>query len=221
MPDKAQNLKPVPTPDAEEPVSIAKPSASDPLAKFRSKRGAVMANVATLVTALPIHKISEANDYVRLHPLEETYWSSELCFVNVPVKGQRRDTLHLIDEEIAVRYLEPVRVQRFRLALATKPNDAFFLCIVPTQNTDNVWVSTNLQACELAQARWVQATSRRSEGAEGYKVGYAEDENAFPAPDWPKQSLDELIVATFVGRMIDSEDHPGLLRLRGAAQSLA
>ena len=33
------------------------------------------------------------------------YWSPELCFVNVPIKGQKRDTLHLIDEDLAMRYL--------------------------------------------------------------------------------------------------------------------
>ena len=38
---------------------------------------------------------------MRLHPDEDAYWSPELCFVNVPIKGQKRDTLHLIDEELA------------------------------------------------------------------------------------------------------------------------
>ena len=40
----------------------------------------------------------------------------------------------------------------------------------------------------------------------------------FPAPNWPKQTLDELILVTFNGRMIDKDDHPGLLRLIGAKQ---
>ena len=35
----------------------------------------------------------------------------------------------------------------------------------------------------------------------------------------PEQSLAELINVTFAGRMIESEDHPGLLRLIGARQS--
>ena len=38
---------------------------------------------------------------------------------------------------------------------------------------------------------------------------------------WPKQTLDELIWVTFAGRMIDRDDHPGLLRLVGAKQSLS
>ena len=71
---------------------------------------------------------------MRLHPDEETYWSHELCFVNVPIKGQKRDTLHLIDEDLAMRYLPSGKIQRFRLALATKPFDVFFLCHVPSRN---------------------------------------------------------------------------------------
>jgi len=106
----------------EANISVPKPKkfSTD---KFKSKRAAAMANVETLLTALPHHSISQAKDFVRLHPDEEKYWSPELCFVNVPVKSQKRDTLHLIDEELAMRYLPPARILRFRLALATKPND--------------------------------------------------------------------------------------------------
>jgi hypothetical protein len=50
-------------------ISIAKPGAFD-LNKFKSKRAAAVANVETLLTALPHHSISQAKDFVRLHPDE-------------------------------------------------------------------------------------------------------------------------------------------------------
>jgi hypothetical protein len=78
------------------PQSIAKPKGLG-LDKFKSTRAAAMANVETLVTALPIHSIAGAKDFVRLHPDEENYWSEDLCFVNVPIKGEKRDALHLIE----------------------------------------------------------------------------------------------------------------------------
>ena len=53
-----------------------------------------------------------------------------------------------------------------------------------------------------------------------YKVDYARDQDAFPEPKWPKATLDEIIHVTFLGRMIDHEDHPALLRLIGAKQNL-
>jgi hypothetical protein len=204
-------------PDSEQ-LSIAKPSAFD-IKRFQSKSAAALANVETLQTALAHHKISEAKDFVRLHPNEETHWSPELCFANVPIKGQKRDTLHLIKEDLAVHYLPPKRILRFRLALATKPYDVFFLCHIPTRNDYNTWNTSNVQACEQAKAFWVQVTSRKDEGYETYKIDFARNQDAFPDPKWPTQSLFELIITTFTGRMIEANDHPGLLRLIGAKQT--
>lgn len=211
-------LVPTDKPTTEATDSIAKPEGFD-LDRFKSKRAAAMANVETLLDALPVHTIAQAKDFVRLHPEEDKYWSSELCFVNVPIKGSKRDTLHLIEEELAMRFLPSARIQRFRLALATKPYDVFFLCQVPSQNLDNAYNASNLKACEQAKTFWTQATSRREEGVEAYKVTFTRDDNPFPEPKWPSQSLAELIEKTFAGRMINSEDHPGLLRLIGARQS--
>ena len=204
----------------EEAVPITKPSAFS-LDKFKTKRAAAVANVETLQTGLPHYKLAAAKDFVRLHPDEENYWSPELCFVNVPVKGQKRDTLHLIDEELAMQYLPSGKILRFRFALASKPGDAFFLAEVPTRNPDNEWNVSNLLGCEKARAAWVQLTSRKEEGVDGYKIDYARDQDAFPEPKWPPQSLDELIERTFTGRMIDRDDHPALLRLIGAKQKLS
>jgi hypothetical protein len=207
-------------PEHVEEITIAKPGTFD-LNKFRSKSTPAIANVGTLQTALPTHRMAAARDFVRLHPDEDTYWSSELCFVAVPIKGQRRDTAHLIEEDLAMRYLPPAQILRFRLALATKPGDVFFLCEVPTRNIDNQWIFDDLQGCELAKTRWVRLTSRRDEGVEGYRSTFAHDEDFFPEPNWPPQSLSELIGITFTGRMIDRNDHPGLLRLIGAKQSMS
>ena len=204
----------------DEALSVPKPDTFS-LNKFKSKRAAAIANVETLLTALPHHSISQAKDFVRLHPDEEKYWSPELCFVNVPIKGQKRDTLHLIDEELAMRYLPSAKILRFRLALATKPGDVFFLCHVPSRNTDNSSNASNLQGCEQAKTFWTQATSRKEEGVEAYKIDMARDADAFPAPKWPTQTLEEIIGRTFEGRRIETADHPGLLRLIGAKQSVS
>jgi hypothetical protein len=218
--------KPTTTPITSEPaenevsMGIPKPTTS-PLDMFKSTRQPTLAGVATKLGPLPCYRIADAGDYARLHHNEAAYWSPEFCFVNVPIKGQKHDTLHFICEQLAQLYLPPARVQRFRLALATKPYDVFFLCQVPTQNLDNIWNETNLDACRQFKTHWGWATSRKPEGAEGYKIDYSEHQDAFPEPNWPTQTLDELIVASFAGRLIDRDDHPALLRLRGARQSLS
>jgi hypothetical protein len=71
-----------------EVTSIKKPEDKPSLDKFKSKKEPT-AKVATLPTDLPILKIADAKDYVRLHPDVDNYWSAELCFVNVPIKGKR------------------------------------------------------------------------------------------------------------------------------------
>jgi hypothetical protein len=214
-------VEPAPKTDATGDVApIVKPGGFN-LEKFRSKRDAAIANVETLLTALPHYPISQAKDFVRLHPSEETHWSFELCFVNVPIKGQKRDTLHLMDEELAVQYLPSGRIIRFRFALATKPFDVFFLAHVPTRNLDNSWNASAVQASENAKTLWTQATSRKEQGVESYKIDFAAHQDAFPEPKWPTQSLWDLIGVTFANRSIETADHPALLRLIGARQSLA
>jgi hypothetical protein len=221
---KLEPVAATPSPDtpasrvASPTLTIAKPGAFS-LSKFRTTTAANIGGVVTLQQALPHHKISEAKDFVRLHPDENTHWSPELCFVNVPIQGMKRDTVHLIVEELAMQHLPAARVLRFRLALATKPFDKFFLCHVPTGNIDNSWNRSNLQACEQAKTLWVQATSLKEAGLDEYKISFAQDTDAFPPPLWPTQSLEALIEVTFNGRMITTADHPALRRLVGAKVS--
>jgi hypothetical protein len=203
-------------PDA--PISIEKP-AKGGLERFMSKRSPNIAGVETLLTALPHNTIADAGDFVRLHPSED-YWSPEFCFVNVPIIGQKKDLLHLIDEELAMQHLSSKKILRFRLALASKPYDNFFLCHVPSTNLDNVWNESNVKACLMARTAWLQAESRKAEGAEGYKITFSRHHDAFPEPNWPKRTLDDLVTVTFNDRMIDRHDHPALLRLIGAKQNL-
>jgi hypothetical protein len=181
--------------------------------------------VETLLTGLPHYPISAARDWVRLHPDEATYWSDEYCFVTVPVQGQKDNTLHLISADLAMK-LPPGRVQKFRLALASKPHDVFFLAHVPSRNLDNDWNKTNLQACEQAKKFWTMATSQKAQGIESYKIEISAAERRgkkpFPEPNWPtKSTLQELIEATFAGCMILSETDPAWLRLVGDAQTLS
>jgi hypothetical protein len=200
-------------------VAISKPSTFD-LNKFKSKRADAIANVDTLQTGLPVSSMSQAKDFVRLHP-DEDYWSPELCFVMVPIKGAKRDSLHLIEEDLAMRFLPSGKVLRFRLALASKPLDVFFLCRVPTRNLDNSWNRDNVAGCEQAKKLWTQATSREQEAIDGYCLDFARDPDAFPEPKWPEQPLSDLIDRAFAGRTIVNEDHPALLRLIGGKQPVS
>lgn len=208
-------------PETPAPVtSIQKPPGFS-LNKFTSKRAASVAGLDNLVDGMPHCKVGETKDFFRLHPDEDSHWSPELCFVPVPIKGMKKDTLHLIDEDLAMDFLPSGKIKRFRLALATKPFDVFFFLQVPSTNLDNGWNITALAACEQAKKLWTQVTSRKEEGIESYKVDSARNQEAFPEPKWLRAPLDELIEKTFIGRMITTEDHPALLRLIGDKQSMS
>ena len=127
MTNKPTIVKPL-----EEVVPITKPGTFD-LDKFKSKRAATVAGVETLQSGLPHHSISQADDFVRLHSNEERYWSPELCFVNVPIKGQKTSTLHLIEEDLAMQYLPSGKI--LTLPLGTREQAQRRLLLVSRADT--------------------------------------------------------------------------------------
>ncbi len=211
---KKPELKPIEGGEQQDNgQTIPKPAGKFDINKFKSTRGATTASVEIQPSALSIMKMSDANDFVRLHPTE---WSEEMCFTLVPTEGAP-DSLHIIVEELAEHYLRPKKIIRHRLALATKPNNKFFLCIIPSYNLDNKWNADNLQACHQAKATWTQALSKKSQGEDGYEIVTSASVDAFPDPRWPSKSIYDLIELAFASgdRMIDRDDHPALDRLLG------
>jgi hypothetical protein len=162
-----------------EPLAIQKPKGGG-LAKFKAAN-LEPEKVTALLPGLPHYPIAAAKDWVRLHPNEANYWSDEYCFVNIPVPGQKKETLHLIATDLAIK-IPPGRVQKSRLALASKPHDIFFLAEVPTRNLDNKWNETNLAGCQQAKTLWTQLTSLRETGAEGYKIDISDAEKRGKKP---------------------------------------
>ena len=57
--------------EAVETTPIAKPTGFS-LERFKSKRADALANIGTELSGLKLCRISEAKDFVRLHPDEET-----------------------------------------------------------------------------------------------------------------------------------------------------
>jgi hypothetical protein len=204
---------------AEERLKIVKPQESK-LARFKSNRTDAPAGVQTLPETLKVMKLSETNDFVMVHPDSNNYQSTELCFISVPVQGMKNNVKHLGDQELLMSLLSDKHIERHALALATMPNDRFFLAIVPTNNLDNTWNRSTLRGIELARTHWVQLSSRRGENVDEYKIDFAADDGFVPTPKWPSLSLDDLILTAFKDRIVDHEDHPALLRKLGRKQKI-
>jgi hypothetical protein len=215
-----RKAKALPAKKETVPLKIVKPDKPGFLERFKSKRPPSVEGGIDPLNPLKVIRIAEARDFVRLHPDKENYWSEELCFVSVPIHGEKQPMLHLIDRNLAAQYLPEQDIDRYRLALATKPHDVFFLCKVPSINLDNGYNATALEACEACTTGWYKVTSRKKEGFEDYKRTPARNHDGFPAPSWPTRSLEVLIEITFQRAAIFVDDHPGLLRLIGAKQNL-
>jgi hypothetical protein len=110
---------------------LVKPDAPFSLHRFKSKRDKTLANVEVDPGPLPVTKITDVKDFVRVHHDEENWWTEELCLISVPIKGLRKEQLHIIDEELAADKLEEAQIIRMRLALASKPYGKLFLAVVP------------------------------------------------------------------------------------------
>jgi hypothetical protein len=199
--------------------SLVKPDTPFNLDRFKSKKDLTLANVEVDSGPLACSRIVDVNDYVRVHPDEENYWTDPLCFISVPIRGMKHEQLHIIDEELATKSLQPGQIIRMRLALASKPEGKLFLAQVPCENLDNVWNSTHLNAIREAQRFWLMAVSRAKEGAEGYKIIKARDLDAFEL-DWQKRSLMAHIERTFKDRFVMEPNHPAFLRKIGAKLDL-
>lgn len=76
---------------------------------------------------------------------------------------------------------------------------------------DNPWAESMRIAQGEGKKRWVRVVANQALGA--YDLFVAPGDLSEPA--WPKYSMGEMLKAAFAGRIIDTPDHPVLLRLRG------
>jgi hypothetical protein len=198
-------------------ISIPKPEAFD-LDEFKSTHADGMPGVDIKPAALDILRCGEVGDYFRVSPDENKHWSDPLCFVNVPIEGVRNGTLHLITQQLADKFLKHKQIKRMRLVLATKPETgSFFLVECPCINMDNQYNRTAADGLIKCKTEWMMASTLKDKktGNGRYHFERAGEQDFVDAPVWLDQTINELVLITFEGRIIRKADDPGLLRLRG------
>ena len=75
----------------------------------------------------------------------------------------------------------------------------------------DAWSMCALEAYEEAKKNWVRVSANMSLGA--YDI--YEALGNLSDPEWPDESMDEIVRIAFRNSFIDSYDHPVLRRLRG------
>jgi hypothetical protein len=160
----------------------------------------------------------DVKDYWWTHPDPE-YTTPPMCFLKVPMPSGRT-TLHPIGEDLLKgQGVANDQVERRKLILATRPNGALFLGILPYMNLDNEYNSDVVAAVEDEEYKnkW-RKLSRYEDGRAGYIVTLALDQDFVNPPTWPTQTMQELVKIAFKGLFILKKNHPGLLRVTGQKQ---
>jgi hypothetical protein len=73
------------------------------------------------------------------------------------------------------------------------------------------WHLSAMDAAEAAKKMWIRVTANLSAGAYEYHAAMI----TLPEPEWPTLTFSEILRIAFRDRIIDSEDHPVVRRLRG------
>jgi hypothetical protein len=159
-----------------------------------------------LLTTIPVRK-PHKQDFVRVHPsIDYRVPTALLDF--------ERDT-YIITPRFAAQlgqneyYMATVYVCINRQKVVS-------LWPVKTPSADgkqSAWYSSAQDGAELAMARWVRITANMELGA--YEISEAIAD--YGEPVWPDLPFRDLLQIGFKTRMIDSEDHIVVQKLRGLA----
>jgi hypothetical protein len=158
-----------------------------------------------LLTTLPVRKPGK-QDFVRVHPspeyritvalveLEEdreTYIIAPNC-CDLFEEGE----FHLAALYLTVNRQKTLRLWPIKLSLSGRAN---------------TWHTSAAEAAEKAMRHWIRVLPNQNLGA--YEI--FQSERDFGEPEWPQESLRELLSIAFKNRRIDRADHPVLQKLRG------
>ncbi len=177
----------------------------DPEALRLSQDFAQLAEVKPLLATVPVRKPGR-QDYVRVRPGPDF----QLTTAILRLKDEREDYLVLPE----LRHDLSGELIPVTLFTAITRQRVLFLwpCRLPDETgRSNAWHESALGAADLAREKWVRIFADMSLGA--YRICVASGQ--LSEPEWPEESLGELLKIAFKSRYIDSFDHPVLKRLRG------
>ncbi len=161
--------------------------------------------VKKLLTTVPVRKPNR-QDFVRVHP--DSSYVLDTMLLNL--KEERETYL------VAPSFWDEISQELTftRLALAANRQKVIFLWqlrLPDSSGKTDSWSLSALEAYEEAKSHWVRVSANMSLGA--YEIYEALGE--LSDPEWPEESMDEIVRIAFRNSFIESYDHPVLRRLRG------
>jgi hypothetical protein len=147
-------------------------------------------------------------EFIRVHPRED-YRVGPVAFIEL--RGRRE--IYLVDPRFKSE-LKPREYWIGELFLATNRLGKPFLWMVKIQSpTGRIsdWYTSALDCAERAMTDWIQIVADQEAGL--YTIVVAEDR--LEEPEFPEQSMQELIRLGFKRRTVNSLDHSVMKAMRG------
>jgi hypothetical protein len=163
--------------------------------------------VKPALLSIPIRK-PDRLEFIRVRP-GENYRVGPVPFIELRGRGET----YLVDPRFRPE-LKPREYWIVEIFLATNRLAKLFLWVVKLQSpTGRVsdWYNSQLDCAERAMTDWIQIVADQEAGV--YTVVAAEDQ--LEEPEYPEQSMQDLIRLGFKRRIVDSLDHPVMKQLRG------
>jgi hypothetical protein len=190
----------------EPPHAAGIPDPESELKAYRiAPRVEVQSKRPIRITALQIRKPND-QEYVRVMRGAER-------IVYLFKSKANGDKLYLFKPEVEP-FLPAKSIRPYRLVLAKSLRAmAPFIWPLPVPQDDMgcSWHESGDQAARDAESQWVKVMPDLIGGIYVSYPAAAE----LPAPEWPSEHLEDLILLAFKNQRIDKEDHPEVLRLQG------
>jgi hypothetical protein len=192
--------------NGKEPGSDSAKSEGFDLSRFRLTQNFVeKAGVKKKLTTIPIRKPNR-QEYVRVRLGSE--WRLETAVIELKEENET----YLVAPELWSELPGEIVPKVLFMAITRQNVPLLWPIKMPGEDgrMDN-WNRSALDAAELATRKWIRLTANRSLGA--YDI--FESTGDLPEPEWPDDTLQEIVKIAFRGLIIETMDHPVIRRLRG------
>ena len=178
---------------------------SDLSALRLSPDSATLFGIREVLTHVPVRKPNR-HDFFRVHP------DPDMSLVTAVFFDKEENECYLVLPEMRDALLGEIKPVVLQLTITEQGSVMIWPMRIPTDGArrDN-WAASSAEAAELARKKWIRMPADMGLG--GYRIYEAQGE--LSEPIWPDKSLQELLEVAFRDRIIDSENHPVVRKLRG------
>jgi hypothetical protein len=158
-----------------------------------------------VLTQVPVRKPNR-HEFIRTHP------DLEMSLVTTVYTDKENRETFLVAPNMREALLGEARVVLIVTGITRQHVTILWPLSLPDETgRSNPWWESAREACELAKTNWVRLVPDMQLGT--YRIYKAEGE--LSEPKWSDKTLNDLLGIGFRGRIIASEDHLVVKRLRG------